>query len=227
MPIHLKEDLIVELALMHKHGINPVLPFSKYASPIFAQRKPNETLRLFVNLRKINTLIADDYTNNIHPVCILSDAAQHLAGNFQFCKIDCSQAHHYLQMADQLSVEMLVFNFDSRTFAYRRLAQGLSRYVCSFSNFTREYLGPVVEPDHRAQYVDDIGLAASKAMDLSRNVRAVLQCIRNAILKFTIANCHFGARKIEFLGRTISTEKVPPQTHKIQNLLNNLRFPNR
>ena len=41
-PIHLKEDLIVELALMHKHGIITVLPFSKYASPIFAQRKPTE-----------------------------------------------------------------------------------------------------------------------------------------------------------------------------------------
>ena len=68
MPIHLKEDLIVELALMHKYGIITVLPFSKYASPIFAQRKPNGKLRPLVDLRKINTLIADDYTNNKHPV---------------------------------------------------------------------------------------------------------------------------------------------------------------
>ena len=41
MPNHLKEVLIVELALMHNYGIVTVLPFSKYASPIFAQRKPN------------------------------------------------------------------------------------------------------------------------------------------------------------------------------------------
>ena len=68
MPIHLKEDLIVELALTHKYGIITVLPFSKYASPIFAQRKPNGKLRLLVDLRKINRLIADDYTNNNHPV---------------------------------------------------------------------------------------------------------------------------------------------------------------
>ena len=80
MPINLKEDLIVELALMHKYGIITVLPFSKYASPIFAQRKPNGKLRLLVDLRKINSLIADDYTNNNHPVSTLSDAAQHLAG---------------------------------------------------------------------------------------------------------------------------------------------------
>ena len=58
MPLHLKEDLNVELALMHKYGIITVLPFSKYASPIFAQTKPNGKLRLLVDLRKIDTLIA-------------------------------------------------------------------------------------------------------------------------------------------------------------------------
>ena len=57
MPIHVKEDVLVELALMHKFGIITVLPFSKYASPIFAQRKPNGKLRLLVDLRKISSLI--------------------------------------------------------------------------------------------------------------------------------------------------------------------------
>ena len=101
MPIHLKEDLIMELALMHKYAIITVLPFSKYASPLFAQRKPNGKLRLLVHLRKINSLIADDYTNNDHPVSTLSDAAQHLAGKSLFCKLDCSQAYHCLQKAVQ------------------------------------------------------------------------------------------------------------------------------
>ena len=96
MPIHLKEDLIADLALMHKYGIITVLPFSKNASPIFAQRKPNGKLRLLVDLKKINTLIAHDYTNNNHPVSTLSDAAQQRAGKSLFCKLDCSQAHHCL-----------------------------------------------------------------------------------------------------------------------------------
>ena len=117
MPIHLKEDLIVQLALMHKYGIITVLLFSKYASPIFAQRNPNGNLRLLVDLRKISTLIANYYTSNNHPVSTLSDVAQHLAGKSLLCKLDCSQAYHCLQMVDQPSVEMLAFNFASRTFA--------------------------------------------------------------------------------------------------------------
>ena len=225
MLIHLKEDLIVELALMHKYGIITVLPFPKYASPIFAQKKPNGKLRLLVDLRKINTLIADDYTNKNHLVSTLSDAAQHLARKSLFCKLDCSQAYHCLQMADQRSIEMLAFNFASRTFAYKRFAQVLSRSVSAFSSFMREYLDSVVKADQCAQYVDDIGIAANNATDLTRNIRAVFQWIRNAGLKLTIEKCHFGVRQVEFVGRTISSEGVSAQAHKIQNFLNKLRFP--
>ena len=225
MPIHLKEDLIVELTLMHKYGINTVLPFSKYASPIFAQRKPNGKLCLLVDLRKINSLIADDYTNNNHPVSTLSDAAQRLAGKSLFCKLDCSQAYHCLQMADQRSVEMLAFNFASRTFAYKRLAQGLSRSVSAFSSFMREYLDPVVKADHCDQYVDDIGIAANNATDLTRNNLSVFKCIREAALKLTIDKCHFGVRQVEFQGRTISPERISSQARKIKNFFDKLRFP--
>ena len=196
LSIHLKQDLIVELTLMHKYGIITGLLFSKYASPIFARRKPNGKLRLLVDLSKINTLIADDYTNNNHPVSTFSDAAQHLARKPLFCKLDCSQAHHCLQMADQRSVEMLASNFASRTFAYKRLAQGLNRSVSAFSSFMREYLEPVVKANQCAQYLDDIGIAANNATDLTRNIRAVFKCIRQAGLKLTIEMCHFGVRQV-------------------------------
>ena len=123
-PINLKEDIIVELAVLQRYGIITTIPFSKYASPSFAQKKPNGKLRLQVDLRKINNLISDDYINKNHPVSTLTDAAQHMAGKKLFCKMNYSQAYHCLQMADQKSIEMLAFNFASRTFAYRRLAQG-------------------------------------------------------------------------------------------------------
>ena len=93
MPIHLKEDLLAELALMHKHGIIKVMPFLKYASPNFAQKKPNGKLRLPVNLKKTKCWIADDKTINNHPVSVLSDASQHLAVEYLFCKLDCNQAY--------------------------------------------------------------------------------------------------------------------------------------
>ena len=99
-------------------------------------------------------------------------------------------------MADQRSEEMLAFNLASRTFAYRRLAQGLIRSVSAFSCFMREYLDPVVKADQGAQYVDDIGIAANNATDLTRNIWAVFKCIRNAALRLTNEKCHFGVRQV-------------------------------
>ena len=89
-----------------------------------------------------------------------------------------------------------------------------------------EYLDPVVKADQFAQYVDDIGIAANNATDLTRNIRAVFKCIRQARLKPTIEKYHFGVRQVEFLGRTISPEGISPQARKIQNFLDQLGFPN-
>ena len=36
--INLEEDILVELAMLHKYGIITTLPFSKYAIPIIAQK---------------------------------------------------------------------------------------------------------------------------------------------------------------------------------------------
>ena len=156
-PIDSKRNLSVEKTLMHKKAFITVVPFSKNASPTFAERKPNVKLRPLLDLMKVNSWIADDYTNKNLPVSIFSDTAQHFARKSLFCKPHCSQAYYCLHMADQRSVQMLAFNsFDSRTFAYKRHAQGLSRSVPAFSSFMREYLEPVVKADQCAQYVVDI-----------------------------------------------------------------------
>ena len=224
-PFNLKDDITVELALLHRYGIITTLPFSKYASPIFAQRKPNGRLRLLVDLRKINNLITQDYVNNNHPISKLSDAAQHMAGKKLFCKLDCSQAYHCLQMADYQSIQMLAFNFASRTFAYRRLAQGLSRSLSAFSSFMREYLDKAIKADQCAQYVDDIGIAANDSTQLCINIKTVFECIRNAGLKLTMAKCHFDVKQVDFLGRTITPQGVSPQTEKVKQFLQKLKFP--
>ena len=101
-------------------------------------------------------------------------------------------------MADQQSIELLAFNFAGRTFAYRRLAQGISRSLSAFSSFIREYLDRVINTDQCAQYVDDIGIAANTPEQLIKNLRTVFQCLRKAGLKISMAKCHFGVQDIKF-----------------------------
>ena len=128
-------------------------------------------------------------------------------------------------MADKKSVELLAFNVASRTFAYLRLAQGLSRSLSSFSSFMRDYLDRVIKADKCAQYVDDIGIATHNAEELKTNLREVFQCVRDAGLRLTMAKCQFGAKEVHFFGGTVSPEEIAPQDQKIQNYLQKLTFP--
>ena len=223
-PTNLKDDL-VELALMQEYGIITTLPYSKYSSPIFAQRKPNGKLRILVDLRRINHLLKNDYNQQNHPVTTIADAAQHMAGKKYFCKLDCSQAYHCLQMADEQSIQLLAFNFGSRTFAYLRLAQGLNRSLSAFSSTIREYLDALVKADKCAQYVDDIGVAAHNVDELAANIEAVFQQIQKAGLKLSMSKCAFGHPKIEFLGRSITTKGIAPLADRIDDFLKKLKLP--
>ena len=120
---------------------------------------------------------------------------------------------------------MLAFNFASRTFAYRRLAQGLSRSNSAFSSFMKDYLDKAIKADQCAQYVDDIGIAVNETKQLCVNIKTVFECIRNAGLKLSMSKCHFGLKQVDFLGRTITPDGVAPQVDKVKDFLSKLRFP--
>ena len=224
-PTNLKDDLLVELALMQEYSIITTLPYSKYSSPIFAQRKPNGKLRILVDLRRINHLLKNDYNQHNHPVTTIADAAQHMTGKKYFCKLDCSQAYHCLQMADEQSIQLLAFNFGSRTFAYVRLAQGLNRSLSAFNSTIREYFDALVKADKCAQYVDDIGVAAHNVDELAANIEAVFQQIQKAGLKLSMSKCAFGHPKIEFLGRSITTKGIALLADRIDDFLKKLKLP--
>ena len=223
-PTNLKDDLLVELALMQKYGIITTLPYSKYSSPIFAQRKPNGKLRILVDLRRINHLIKNDYGEHNHPVTTVSDAAQHMAGK-KICKLDCSQAYHFIPMADEQSIQLLSFNFGSCTFAFLRLAQGLNRSLSAFTSVVREYLDPLVKADRCTQYVDDIGIAANTPDDLIENLELVFQQLSKVGVKLSMNKCEFGQQQIEYLGKSISSTGIAPIEKRITDYLKNLKPP--
>ena len=201
------------------------MPYSKYSSPLFAQRKPSGALRLLIDLRRVNHLIRHDYDSHNFPITTLADASAHLAGKKLFAKLDCSQAYFAVRLADAQSVQLLSFNFFSRTFAFTRLAQGLSRSVSAFSYFMRLYLDACIAEDKCFQYVDDLGTAAHTFEELLDNLRRIFECIRKSGLKLTVHKCEFGLSEIQFLGSSITTQGMPPNRVKVEKFLKSLKMP--
>ena len=88
-PIHLRDELLVELALLQSFDIITTLSHSKYSSPIFVHRKASGKMRLLIDLRRVNHLLRHDYVNSNFPTPNMTDATNHFAGKKLFCKLDC------------------------------------------------------------------------------------------------------------------------------------------
>ena len=224
-PIHLRDEILVELALMQYYGIVTLLPNSKYSSPIFAQRKSSGKLRILIDLRRVNHLLRNEYSNNNFPIPNMTDAVHHFAGKTLFTNLECSQAYHCVQMADPLSVQLLSFNFASRTYAYTRLAQGLNKSVTGFSSFVRSYLDSCLAANLCTQFMDDIGCGVETFEQMVPTLRQILDCLRKSGLRFTPHKCEFGMPSINFLGNKITPKGLQLENEKIQKFLNTIKLP--
>ena len=65
-----------------------------------------------------------------------------------------------MQLADELSIQLIAFNFNDQTFAFKRLAQGLSRSPTELSSSVSNYLQSCVANDQCFVYFDDLGSGA-------------------------------------------------------------------
>ena len=224
-PIPLRDEILVKLALMQFFGIVTLLPISKYSSPIFTQRKPSGKLRILIDLRRVNHLHKNDYSDNNFPISNMTDAVHHFAGKTLFTKLDCSQAYHCVQMADPLSVQLISFNFASRTYAYTRLAQGLNKSVTGFSSFIRSYLDSCLAANLCTQFMDDIGCGVETFEQMIPSLRQLCVYLKKSGLPLTPHKCDFRITSINFLGKTITTQGLKPETEKIEKFLKTMKLP--
>ena len=224
-PIYLRDEILIELALLQYYNIITTLSHSKYSSPIFAHRKPSGQLRLLIDLRRVNHLLRHDYLNSNFPISNMTDATNHFAGKQLFCKLDCSQAYHCVQMADDLSVQLLAFNFGSRTFAYNCLAQGLNKSVTGFSFFIKHYLDKCLAANVCTQFMDDIAAGVICFDELIPTLTKIFDCLRASGLKLSAHKCEFGTTKIDYLGNTITPAGITPESDKIKKFLDKIRMP--
>ena len=128
-------------------------------------------------------------------------------------------------MADDVSVQLLAFNFASRTYAYKCLAQGLNKSVTGFSSFIKHYLNQCLASGNCTQFLDDIGNAVTNFEQLVPFLREIFICIRQSGLKLSPEKCEIATDTMKFLGNNISAEGISPEKSKITIFLDKFKMP--
>ena len=128
-------------------------------------------------------------------------------------------------MADDVSVQLLAFNFASRTYAYKCLAQGLNKSVTGFSSFIRHYLDPCLASGNCTQFMDDIGNSVTNFEQLVPSLREIFTCIRQSGLRLSPEKCEIATDTMKCLGNNISAEGISPEKSKITKFLDKFKMP--
>ena len=149
----------------------------------------------------------------------MTDATNHFAGKNWFCKLDWSQAYHCVEITDDLSVQLLAFNFASRTFAYNCLARGLNKSVRGFNSIVQHYLDPCLASNVCTHFMDDIAAGVNFFDEMIPALRKILDCLRESGLKLSAHKREFGTTKIDYIGSTITPKGILPESTKTEKFL--------
>ena len=88
-PFHLRNEVLIELALLQNFDIITTLSHSKDCSRILVYHKSSGKLKVLIDLRHVNHLLRLEFLNSNFPISNKTDATNHFAEKTSFCKLHC------------------------------------------------------------------------------------------------------------------------------------------
>lgn len=183
---------------------------SPWASPITLVPKKDGSTRMCVDYRRINSVTAKD----AYPVPLIQEIFDNLQGSQVFTTLDLRSGYWQVDVHPD-DRQKTAFTCHRGLFEYNRLPFGLTNAPSQFQRIMNRILQSHL--GRRAMvYIDDVIIYSKTPEDHARDVDAVLNTISDAGLTFKLKKCHFGQRKVELLGYTVSGDGISQQEDKVQ-----------
>ena len=187
---------------------------SPWSSPLVPIKKPDGTVRLCVDYRKLNRVtIADKF-----PMPNLTDSIYSLHGTKYFTTLDLVRGYYQMEIEPD-SREYTAFSTSQGHWQFKRLSFGLKNAPSAFQRLMQEILRKFSRKKVII-YIDDILIMGDNLEDHLRLVEEVLQTLREHGLKVKPGKCHWVKEKVQYLGHMIGRdgiEKSPEYVNRIMN----------
>jgi hypothetical protein len=186
---------------------------SPHAAPVVFVKKPDGSMRVCVDYRKINANTIPDAT--IMPN--IKESFDRLEGMKFFSKIDFSSGFHQIRMNDE-SISKTAFTTRYGHFEYTVMPMGLKNAPATFTKLMNSLFQN--ESDNGILiYLDDILIYSRTIEEHYRLLDKVFTILRNNQLYIKFKKCQFFVNEIDFLGHTITSEGRRPQQAKIDKAI--------
>ena len=206
VPDRLKEGVRAEVNKLVELGI--VVPStSPWASPVVPVPKPDGSVRVCIDYRKLNEVTtADPY----YMAC-MDEILERVGSSKIISKLDLNKGFYQVEV-DPGSQCKTAFVSPYGKFEFKRMPFGLKNAPAAFQRMMEVVLGDCYE--FSAPYIDDVVVYSENEVEHVQHLRCVLECFRKFGLTIKEAKCEWGKVKLEYLGHVIGGGELAVPAHR-------------
>lgn len=168
---------------------------SDWSSPILMVRKPNNTYRFCLDLRKVNAVTKKD----AYPLPLMTSILDKLRVARYISTIDLSQAFFQIPLEEK-SREITAFAVPGKgLYQFKRLPYGLTNSPAVFQRLVDTLIGPELQPNVYS-YIDDLIIVTETFEDHLRWLKIVFDKLKHANLAINEEKCKFCQSEVKYLG---------------------------
>ena len=209
LPVHQEAEVRDHINRLLDDGV--ITPSSSpWAAPIVVVRKPDNSIRLCVDYRKLNNVTRKD----AFPLPRVDDAIDHMTNAQYFSTLDLASGYWQVEL-DPASRAKSAFAVPFGLYEWNVMPFGLCNAPATFQRLMTTVLHGLI-PHTCLDYLDDIIVhAPSFRSELSR-LRQVFERLKSAGLKVRPSKCRLFQSSVVYLGHTFSSAGVAPNRQKTE-----------
>ncbi|CAH2085257.1 unnamed protein product [Euphydryas editha] len=185
---------------------------SPFASPILLVKKKDNTERMCVDYRELNSNTRPEH----YPLPRIEEQIDQLSGAHYFSSLDMASGFHQIPIHHD-SVEKTAFVTPEGQYEYLAMPFGLRNAPSVYQRCITKAVHQL--KDKPLIYMDDVLCYSGDISEGLKRLDEVLSALCAAGFSLNLKKCQFMKKKIDFLGYSIQCGQVGPNSRKIQALI--------
>lgn len=185
---------------------------SPFAAPVLFVKKKDKSLRLCVDYRLLNIITIRD----AFPIPVIDDLLFKLGNSKVFSKLDLMSGYFQIRMQPEHE-ERTAFVTPFGQYQWKVMPFGVTNGPATFQRFMNEVLE---DCPNSLVYLDDILIHSESKEKHEKDIKRVLNKLREHKLIAKQSKCEFFKNELEFLGFTISDKGIAPNNAKVETIQN-------